>query len=115
MKRAWVMKRAWEIKKEDNSYIFGLCLKMAWAEAKAAKAEKTQREKDEEHGLWIASGYCGHQKLHESRWQKYGKDRTYVEARCYTNAWNLKRVIKVGYLDNLTGEWHTDENLWKAA
>lgn len=29
-----IMKRAWEIKKENSRNIFSLCLKMAWAEAK---------------------------------------------------------------------------------
>lgn len=29
-----IMKRAWEIKKEDNKNIFAICLKMAWEEAK---------------------------------------------------------------------------------
>ncbi|MBU9724506.1 hypothetical protein [Diplocloster modestus] len=29
-----IMKRAWEIKKEDSRNIFALCLKMAWEEAK---------------------------------------------------------------------------------
>lgn len=109
--KAQIMKRAWEIKKEDDSYIFGLCLKMAWNEARG-EGTMTQREKDEKEAMEIASGYCGHVKLHETRWQKYGKDRTYVEARVYTNAWNLKRVIKAGYQDNLTGEWFTDKNLY---
>lgn len=31
-----IMKRAWEIKREHKDNIFSLCLKMAWAEAKAA-------------------------------------------------------------------------------
>lgn len=37
-----IMKRAWEIKKENNDNIFSLCLKMAWEEAKnpVMKAEK---------------------------------------------------------------------------
>ena len=113
MNRAEIMKRAWQIKKEDSRYIFGLCLKMAWAEAKEGKKEiMTQREKDEKEAINQASAYCGHVKLHENRWQQYGKDRTYVEARVYTNAWNLKRVIKAGYQDNLTGEWFTDKNLY---
>ncbi len=30
-----IMKRAWLIKKENTANIFSLCLKMAWAEAKA--------------------------------------------------------------------------------
>ena len=29
-----IMKRAWELKKEDEKNIFSLCLKMAWEEAK---------------------------------------------------------------------------------
>lgn len=32
-----IMKRAWEIKKENTANIFGICLKMAWAEAKEEK------------------------------------------------------------------------------
>lgn len=32
--RAEIMKRAWEIKKEDPRNIWSLCLQMAWAEAK---------------------------------------------------------------------------------
>ena len=39
MNKAWVMKRAWEIKKEDSRYIFGLCLKMAWKEAREMSEE----------------------------------------------------------------------------
>ena len=32
-----VMKRAWEIKKQDNRNVFSLCLKMAWAENKVLR------------------------------------------------------------------------------
>ena len=35
-----IMTRAWKIKKENTNNIFGECLKMAWAEAKAPVAEK---------------------------------------------------------------------------
>lgn len=38
-----IMKRAWEIKKQDKMYVFGECLKMAWAEAKAPKKVSTKR------------------------------------------------------------------------
>ena len=34
-----VMTRAWEIKREDSRNIWGLCLKMAWAEIKSADKE----------------------------------------------------------------------------
>lgn len=32
-----IMKRAWKIKKEDKQNIFGICLEMAWEEAKATE------------------------------------------------------------------------------
>lgn len=35
-----IMKRAWMIKKLDSRNIFGLCLKMAWAEYKALNSEE---------------------------------------------------------------------------
>lgn len=39
--RKEIMKKAWEIKKENEKNIFGLCLKMAWAIAKKeAEAEE---------------------------------------------------------------------------
>ena len=65
MTKAQIMKRAWEIKKEDSRYIFGLCLKMAWAEAKAESKENKLMENIEKYG---------------SRWTKYGKDRYYFNA-----------------------------------
>lgn len=34
-----IMERAWEIKREHKANIFGFCLEMAWAEAKAPKEE----------------------------------------------------------------------------
>lgn len=39
-----IMKRAWEIKREDSRYIFGECLKMAWEEAKENKNRKAKRK-----------------------------------------------------------------------
>ena len=39
-----IMKRAWEIKKEDSRNIFGLCLKMAWEEAKEETVKKAARK-----------------------------------------------------------------------
>lgn len=35
-----IMSRAWEIKKEDKRNVFGLCLEMAWEEAKEVKEVK---------------------------------------------------------------------------
>lgn len=38
-----IMKRAWEIKKENNENLFAMCLKLAWEEAKMSN-EKTIEE-----------------------------------------------------------------------
>ena len=63
-----VMKRAWEIKREDSRNIFAECLKMAWAEIKkVAKAGKIQiveikqwflRKMDTITFMAIDSGIC---------------------------------------------------------
>lgn len=42
-------------------------------------------------------------KLHD--WKKYGKDRTYVDAVRYTLMGKVSHVIKMGYLDNISGEY----------
>ena len=36
-------------------------------------------------------------------WVKGSHNRTYVSARIYTNAWNRKRDLEIGYIDNMTG------------
>ena len=65
MTKAQIMKRAWEIKREDSENIFGLCLRMAWAEAKAENSVKTIEELEE---------------LGFSRWTKGNFDRLYINA-----------------------------------
>lgn len=32
--KSTIMRNAWKIKKEDNRYVFSICLKLAWKEAK---------------------------------------------------------------------------------
>ena len=41
-----IMKRAWEIKKEDSRNIFALCLEMAWEQAKKESEETTMNLKE---------------------------------------------------------------------
>ena len=86
-----IMKSAWEIRRSANVSM-SIALKSAWA------LEKAMMEADK---IGEASGY--NHKAAANDWTKYGKNRTYVSARIYTNAWNLKREIKIGYIDNLTG------------
>lgn len=86
-----IMKNAWNIRRTANVDM-STALKAAWALEKAMiEAER------------IGSTYCGHCRVVANDWVKYGKNRTYVSSRVYTNAWNLKREIKIGYVDNLTG------------
>lgn len=60
-----IMKRAWEIKRENSRNVFGACLKMAWAEAKATPASDRIAELE-------ALGF--------KRWTKGGHDRMYINA-----------------------------------
>jgi hypothetical protein len=63
-----IMNRAWEIKKSGSDYIFSLCLKMAWEEAKT--------EKKEFNGLAILNTDSGTKRF--KLWSKYGKRRIYI-------------------------------------
>ena len=91
--RRAIMKNAWNIRRSANVDM-STALKAAWALAKAViEAETIGKE----------SGW--NYKVSANDWAKYGKNRTYVSTRIYTNAWNLKREIKLGYIDNMTGEF----------
>lgn len=86
-----IMKNAWAIRRTANVDM-STAMKAAWALIKAMyKAEEIGSE----------SGWK--YKVAANDWVKYGKNRTYVSTRIYTNAWNLKREIKLGYVDNMTG------------
>ncbi|MDD3225814.1 MAG: hypothetical protein PHX70_14140 [Clostridium sp.] len=41
-----IMKRAWEIKKENKKNIFGICLQIAWEEVKKAATKRIEVIKD---------------------------------------------------------------------
>ena len=88
-----VMVNAWSIRRTANVSM-SVAMKAAWALEKAmVAAEETGKE----------SGW--NYKVIANDWVKNNKNRTYVSTRIYTNAWNLKREIKMGYVDNLTGEF----------
>ena len=86
-----IMKTAWSLIKT-----YGLtkstALRSAWALAKAVNTAASHLD-----------DYCGHARIQINDWTKYGKNRTYISVRHYTNAWNLKRETNIGYVDNLTG------------
>lgn len=99
-----IMKRAWELKRKNGSgrfssvYTIGKCLKMAWTEAKQARA-KAEREAATEsqkggnfhQGMEITVGYTTYTL---NRWQIYGKDRIYINVNTHQN---------IGYLDVKSG------------
>lgn len=89
--RRQIMRNAWAIRRETNVDM-ATALKAAWALEKAMVAAEAAGKE---------SGW--NYKVCANDWVKYGKNRTYVSTRIYTNAWNLKREIKIGYIDNLTG------------
>ncbi len=95
--RSEIMKNAWALVKTDRISI-STALKAAWALAKAMKNADAVCEDCE-------ANYSGHSKVSANDWRKYGKSRTYIAVRVYTNAWNLKREIKLGYIDNMTGAY----------
>ena len=88
-----IMKNAWSIRRENNVSM-SVALKAAWALAKAIKAAEA-----------LAADIDWNTKIRVNDWIKAGRSRTYVEVAVYTNAWNRKRTEKIGYVDNLTGEF----------
>lgn len=88
-----IMKNAWAIRR-NNKVSMSTALKAAWSLEKAiVAAEEVGKE----------SGW--NYRVTANDWNKYGKSRTYVSTRIYTNAWNLKSEKKLGYIDNLTGNF----------
>lgn len=78
-----IMVNAWSIRKTTN-------VSMSTA-LKAAEA--------------VAEDIGWNTKIRVNDWAKGGHNRTYIEVAVYTNAWHLKRTNKIGYVNNLTGEF----------
>ena len=88
-----IMVNAWRIRRENNVSM-SVALKAAWALAKAIKAAEA-----------LAADIDWNTKIRVNDWIKAGRSRTYVEVAVYTNAWSRKRTEKIGYVDNMTGEF----------
>lgn len=98
--RKAIFKRAWEIKREDHRNLFSLCLKMAWAEAKAMKVVKL--ESREEKIERLSQKY--------NRWTKGGYDRIYFNAK------KLGLVVKTNRYGNVSeGMIPSDDDRWVSA
>lgn len=88
-----IMMNAWNIRRTANVSM-SIAMKAAWALAKAVNTAES-----------VAADINWNTRVHVNDWVKAGHNRTYVEVAVYTNAWNRKRTEKVGYVNNLTGEF----------
>lgn len=86
-----IMMTAWDIRRNANVSM-STALKAAWARIKAIKAAEA-----------VANGIDWNTKVKISNWEKANHNRTYIDVAVYTNAWNRKRTVKIGYVDNMTG------------
>ncbi len=97
-----IMSKAWEIKRQNSSNDFGLCLRWAWEMAKAPV-------KGEDHYIAIlqkivdasAQPEGWHLEAIARLWEKNGKSRTYfsiVETRINSKHYVVKEY---GYYDNV--------------
>ena len=89
-----IMKTAWIIRRDANVDM-STALRAAWALEKTMIAAETEGKE---------SGW--NYRVSVRDWVKYGKNRTYVTTRIYTNARQLKREIEIGNNNNLTGKHH---------
>ncbi len=103
-----IMKRAWEIKKENTDNIFGECLKMAWVETKAP-AVKSKKEliigKLGKMAEAAEERYVFKYAVYVSDWAKYGKDRTYLAVFETSNGTTHNVKIECGYFDNVLNKY----------
>lgn len=84
-----IMKKAWEIKNADRRNHFGLCLQIAWEEAKKMDTkELTIEEKIEK--LENAGA---------KRWQKNGLDRLYINAGVIGYEWTTYKTGCVSHAE----------------
>ena len=88
-----IMVNAWNIRRTTNVSM-SIALKAAWALSKAVKTAEAAAEEID----WNT-------KVKVNDWVKGGHNRTYVEVAIYTNAWNRKLTEKIGYVNNMTGEF----------
>lgn len=102
-----IMTRAWELVKKVGMTI-SAGLKKAWKEAKET-AESLLDTLIANLEEMAHSHYRIHagmdRQVTANRWRKNGKDRTYLDIKCYTLGGRFKRTYKAGYINNATGEY----------
>lgn len=106
-----IMKRAWEIKKENVKNIFAYCLKMAWEESKkpALTAFAIELKCEEVAETVKARSGSDYVKVCSNLWEKGEHSRVYFTIRAYRKS-KLKKEIPCGYFDNKTKEYVPMQN-----
>lgn len=84
-----IMKKAWGIKNMDRRNDFGLCLQIAWEEAK--KMETKELTIEEKIEKLEAAG--------AKRWQKNGLDRLYINAGVLGYEWTTYKTGCVSHAE----------------
>lgn len=122
-----VMKRAWEIKKEEDrrmeqTYVlhkwslpikrehsadFGICLKMAWREVKKEEAKKNLSLDVLKRIASETVKEIGYDKYNTIDWKKGEHDRTYIELVSFKD--RRVAVKKCGYWDNKANKYVAEE------
>lgn len=59
-----------------------------------------------EHRLFAHDAW----ELRTHDWKKYGKDRTYMDAVRYKPSGAISKTIKLGFVDNASGEYVVNRN-----
>lgn len=115
-----IMTRAWEIKHQDDEYLFGLCLKMAWAEAKEEDMTEDKIEAlTERFGRWTKTGWNGkkYDRIYfnakdlglELDYYKTGNiSDASIDGMSISNSRARQLLSSKAYYDVLTGELHID-------
>ena len=88
-----IMKRAWEIKKEDSRNIFSLCLKMAWEEAKNMNVDDELKELVTK--ISNERGYSSTITIQKKLWETPDKEKS----RTYIKIFACKRMFQF-WIDN---------------
>ena len=100
-----IMTRAWElVKKEGKTISEGL--KQAWAEAKAVVVNMVDKVTTELKSLIAEASDIYDYRISTSVWEKYGKNRTYVNVIETRKGSRHYATYDFGYIDNADDSYH---------
>lgn len=99
-----VMKRAWEIKKQDVRNIFSICLKMAWAESRESEEDKIFKILEAKANAVNGNGWYAY--ANANLWEKGEHSRMYFSISECRNG-KLRHTKQYGYYDRVAKKYVT--------